>query len=70
MVKVFHVRAPWDGNSFQSQEEANQATAASKKAAKGARKRSSSVPPGSDTAKAKQAKAQADAKEKKPVVER
>ena len=54
----------------QSQEEANQATAASKKAAKGAKKRPSSVPPGSDTAKAKQAKAQADAKEKKPVVEK
>ena len=53
-----------------SQEEANQATAASKKAAKGAKKRPSSVPPGSDTAKAKQAKAQADAKEKKPVAEK
>ena len=54
----------------QSQEEANQATAARRKAATGAKKRPSSVPPGSDTARAKQAKAQADAKEKKPVVEK
>ena len=53
-----------------SQEEANQATTASKKAAKGAKKRPSSVPPGSDTAKAKQAKALADAKEKKPVTDK
>ena len=53
-----------------SQEEANQATTASKKAGKGARKRPSSVPPGSDTAKAKQARAQADAGEKKAATEK
>ena len=53
-----------------SQEEANQATTASKKAGKGARKRPSSVPPGSDTAKAKQARAQADAGAKKAVTEK
>ena len=48
-----------------SQEEANQGTAAHKPDGKGARKRQSSVPPGSDTAKAKQAKAQSDEKDKK-----
>ena len=53
-----------------SQEEANQATTASKKTGKGARKRPSSVPPGSDTAKAKQAKAQSDAGEKKTVADK
>ena len=48
-----------------SQEEANQATTANKKGGKGARKRPSSVPPGSDTTKAKQARAQADTREGK-----
>ena len=48
-----------------SQQEANQASAASRSNGKGARKRQSSVPPDSDTAKAKQAKAQADDKDKK-----
>ena len=53
-----------------SQEEANQATTANKKAGKGAKKRPSSVPPASDTAKAKQAKAQSDAGEKKAAAEK
>ena len=52
-----------------SQEEVNQATA-NKRAGKGARKRPSSVPPGSDTAKAKQAKAKADIGEKKAAAEK
>ena len=39
--------------------------AAAKASGKGARKRQSSVPPGSDTAKAKQAKAMAEEKGKK-----
>ena len=53
-----------------SQEESNQAATASKRAGKGAKKRPSSVPPGSDTAKAKQAKAQSDAAEKKGTVDK
>ena len=53
-----------------SQEEANQGTTASKKTGKGARKRPSSVPPGSDTAKAKQARAQAEGGEKKAATEK
>ena len=48
-----------------SQVEANQATAAAKASGKGARKRQSSVPPGSDTAKAKQARSMAEEKGKK-----
>ena len=48
-----------------SQEEANQATATAKASGKGARKRQSSVPPGSDTAKAKQARSMAEEKGKK-----
>ena len=55
---------------FSITEEANQATTASKKAGKGARKRPSSVPPVSDTAKAKQAEAQSDAGEKKTAAEK
>ena len=51
-----------------SQEEANQGSTANKSTGKGARKRQSSVPPGSDTAKAKQAKAQSDEKDKKAGV--
>ena len=48
-----------------TQVEANQTVAAAKASGKGARKRQSSVPPGSDTAKAKQAKAMAEEKGKK-----
>ena len=48
-----------------SQVEANQTIAAAKSSGKGARKRQSSVPPESDTAKAKQGKAKADEKDKK-----
>ena len=48
-----------------SQEEANQGSTANKSNGKGARKRQSSVPPDSDTAKAKQAKLQSDEKDKK-----
>ena len=48
-----------------TQVEANQAVAVAKASGKGARKRQSSVPPGSDTAKAKQAKAMAEEKGKK-----
>ena len=48
-----------------SQEEVNQGTTANKPTGKGARKRQSSVPPGSDTDKAKQARAQSDEKDKK-----
>ena len=53
-----------------SQEETNQGTTANKGKGKGTRKRPSSVPPGSDTAKAKQAKAQADSGEKKAATEK
>ena len=48
-----------------SQVEANQAVVAAKSSGKGARKRQSSVPPGSDTAKAKQARSMAEEKDKK-----
>ena len=48
-----------------SQVEANQTIAAAKSSGKGARKRQSSVPPESDTAKAKQARSRADEKDKK-----
>ena len=48
-----------------SQAEANQATAAAKASGKGGRKRQSSVPPGSDTAKAKQARSMDEEKGKK-----
>ena len=48
-----------------SQVEANQAIAAAKSSGKGARKRQSSVPPDSDTAKAKQARSRADETDKK-----
>ena len=48
-----------------SQVEANQTVAAAKSSGKGARKRQSSVPPGSDTAKAKQARSMAEEKDKK-----
>ena len=51
-----------------SQEEANGGSTANKPTGKGARKRQSSVPPGSDTAKAKQAKAQSDERDKKAGV--
>ena len=51
-----------------SQEAANQANTGGKTAGQGARKRPSSVPPDSDTAKAKQARAQADDKGKKAGV--
>ena len=53
-----------------SQEDANQGNIASKKPGKGARKRQSSVPPGSDTAKAKQARAQTDEGDKKAATEK
>ena len=48
-----------------SQAEANQTVAAAKSSGKGARKRQSSVPPESDTAKAKQARSMAEEKGKK-----
>ena len=48
-----------------SQVEANQTVAAAKVSGKGARKRQSSVPPGSDTAKAKQARSMVEEKDKK-----
>ena len=48
-----------------SQAEANQATAAAKASGKGGRKRQSSVPHGSDTAKAKQARSMDEEKGKK-----
>ena len=48
-----------------TQVEANQMVATAKASGKGARKRQSSVPPGSDTAKAKHAKAMAEEKGKK-----
>ena len=48
-----------------SQVEANQANAAAKASGKGRRKRQSSVPPGSDTARAKQARSAAEEKGKK-----
>ena len=48
-----------------SQVEANQTIAAAKASGKGRRKRQSSVPPGSDTAKAKQARSAAEEKGKK-----
>ena len=48
-----------------SQVEANQTTTAAKSSGKGARKRQSSVPPESDTAKAKQARSRADEEDKR-----
>ena len=50
-----------------SQEEANQGGAAKKPTGKGTRKRQSSVPPDSDTAKAKQARAQSDERIRRQV---
>ena len=48
-----------------SQVEANQKPATAKASGKGASKKQSSVPPGSDTARAKQARSSADEKDKK-----
>ena len=47
-----------------SQVDANQTIAAAKASGKGRKKRQSSVPPGSDTAKAKQARSMAEEKDK------